>query len=388
MNLNAASQDKSRCREFMCPKMIAVAVDESRSTQMVFARGSDSAMYYRRIVGDGWDSGEWESLGGDFSSQPAAAEVRDGAIMVFGVWSLPQEVRVKTFREGRWSGTWDTLNSTSCSAQPYAFNWGVDHVTVLCTQATGHVWWTRFKGSWASEWSDRGSASLGTPAASSGEPGAMVMVTYSKASDTGNYEMIFSRYASEWLDWEGNWGNFKGDPEILGRNATRYDFLGVARSDGSMWHLARISDRDNSTDADDGSRPAKLPSQYTTPYRLGGEWESTPVAVGFSDSRFDVLAVYKNDTLMHRASINDDWGSGWEDLGGYFNSAPAVWVNGSSVVVFGLGPNGKMVHGVFEVDLDTASWGEGKWYNNGGNFSSGGFALTNDPGPEGKKNDS
>ncbi|KAK0644441.1 hypothetical protein B0T16DRAFT_417678 [Cercophora newfieldiana] len=103
---------------------------------------------------------------------------------------------------------------------------------------------------------------------------------------------------------------------------------------------------------------------------LGGRFVSVAAAFSTGTSRLDVLAVGTDGTLRHKARVDDVWGA-WEDLGGFFNSAPKVvrpvGMDGR-VVVFGVGPGGAIIHAVYALG-DKPLWGAQQWYSDGGVMS-------------------
>lgn len=133
-----------------------------------------------------------------------------------------------------------------------------------------------------------------------------------------------------------------------------------------MWHNTWLSNGAGANAASD------LPDGYTEPENLGGNFTSAPFAFATSESRIDVLGVGGDDRLKHKVRVDGVWAQEWQDLGGYFNSAP---VEPSSISVFRLGPNGTVIHGIFEMNND-ATWKEGSWFTDGGIISTDGYRLT------------
>lgn len=347
-------------------------VSPSDDTSVLFARGANSSLLYRFLDRThGWASRTWQSLGGEFVGQPSAASVREGRIDLVGLWRN-QTAMTQTYGSETWGTGWTSLGG-SCSTQPVMVSYGTDKLSLLCLDADQSLVLKYYKGEWrpaGSEWQDLGGKLAGTPAIGSPVTDRVdiVGVNASSASSSG---LTYMRYVEgEWSAWEGNWGDFQGDPAVLSLGYNRTEYFAVSTK-GEMWTNAWIPGT-KSTSKEYSAE--QLPEGYTTPLNLGGKLESSPVAIALNESRVDVLAVGTDDRLKHKARVDGKWADDWEDLGGYFESAPVTWVNGSSVVVFGLGPDGAVVHGLFEVG-DALEWGSGRWFDDGGDMNSAWFSL-------------
>jgi len=168
--------------------------------------------------------------------------------------------------------------------------------------------------------------------------------------------MFFKRWNSTdgWeREWSGGKGSFKGNPTIVS-TPKEVNYFGVGE-DGTMWVTSWTS-------AGGYKEPVSL---------LGGGFLSSPTAVATeSMSRLDVLAIGSDTRLRHLSRLHGLWGTQWEDLGGVFNSAPKVIVlNSTSVGVFGVGPNGTIIHSTFNLGTGYL-WGAGQWYSDGGSMTS------------------
>lgn len=352
----------------------------SEDSTIIFGRGNDKAFWYRQLDRDGW-SGDWQSLGGAFIGQPTSVSIREGRVDVAGVCQ-DLEVRTKSYQNGVWDEQWTGL-SGECSTQPVSTSYGTDKLSMLCVGADHKLDLKYYKGRWGpsltGDWQDLSGYLSSTPALDSGGDDRVDIVAYGysdgDSSNESEYAMMYKRYEDgDWQDWEASWGEFKGEPAILATSVNQTEYFGVA-SNGELWHNTWNREQTSSVKVrEEASRPSNLPSEYTTPENLGGNFESSPLALAIDDTRIDVLVVGDDDRLKHKARVNDEWASEWEDLGGYFNSAPLAWVNGSEVAIFGLGPNGTAIHGLFSVGNDMA-WGEGSWFSDEGIFSSSWLSL-------------
>ena len=220
------------------------------------------------------------------------------------------------------------------------------------------------KSSWDADWKDLGAGGSGNGTSIPGidcttnSKGVrrLDLVIYSAGvgDKAGTHGMFYRKWNST-AGWDAawtteGWGDFQGDPAVVSGGGFAA-YLGVAREDGAMWHRGWSE----STGFWDGQS-------------LGGKFASVAAAFSTGTSRLDVLAVGTNGTLRHKARLNDVWEKEWEDLGGIFNSAPKVVRPPSMegrVVVFGVGPEGAIIHTMFVVG-DKPRWGAQQWYSDGG----------------------
>ncbi|KAI8719945.1 hypothetical protein NCS52_00438300 [Fusarium sp. LHS14.1] len=350
----------SACLSSMCPQMLSAASFGDPSTTFLFGRGADQAIWYRQADEQGWITG-WTSLGGAFVSPPTSVSIRKGRIDVFAV-DESQEVRFKTFQEGKWANEWSTLYG-SCSSQPSATSFGVDKLSLVCVDADHRPQLKYYKGHWGpkdSVWQDLGDWLFNTPASASGALDRVDMVGYGVLEGQ-----------------TGGWGSFKGDPGIAAVANDQIEYFGIDRN-GAMWHNAWLpTERPASASVRHGTNLTNLPPEYTDPENLGGNFTSAPFAFATSKLRLDVLAVAIDGRLKHQSRIGKSWAGDWEDLGGHFESAPLVLTlgNASNVYVFGLGPNGTVIHGSF-VNGKSQDWGQGNWFIDEGEMALGKFTLS------------
>ncbi|RSL78847.1 hypothetical protein CEP52_017595 [Fusarium oligoseptatum] len=314
----------SACLSSMCPQMLSAASFGNPPTTFLFGRGADQAIWYRQADEQGWIT-RWTSLGGAFVSPPTSLSIRKGRIDVFAV-DESQEVRFKTFQEGKW---------------PSATSFGVDKLSLVCVDADHRPQLKYYKGHWGpkdSVWQDLGDWLFNTPALASGALDRVDMVGYGVlegqtggAQRSSNHSMIYKRYnTTGWLDWEGGWGSFKGDPGIAAVANDQIEYFGVDRN-GAMWHNAWLpTERPASASVRHGTNLTNLPPEYTDPENLGGNFTSAPFTFATDKLRLDVLAVGIDGRLKHQSRIGKSWAGGWEDLGGHFESAPLALTLGNA----------------------------------------------------------
>ncbi|KAK4443289.1 hypothetical protein QBC34DRAFT_499135 [Podospora aff. communis PSN243] len=353
----------STCKGTICPQMLASAQYGSPRTTYIFARGLDNAFWYRTFTAGAWTS-EWKSLGGTFISQPTAVSMRDGRVDVFGVYQ-DKTARYKTFQNGVWETEWTSMNGV-CQSQLSVCSRGPDNLEIVHLDASNGVWrkymadgmtWLPPKwegiGGYASSTVD-----VGCAPPSNGVLGRADMVAYGRGNP--NYGMTYKRTnatGTGWSGWANATGSFDGDPTVLS-SVDRADYFGVA-TDGTVRHRSWL----NATDS------------MSEEVNLGGGLMSAVAVFATGDSRIDILAVGGDARVWHKARIGQTWGTAWESLGGWFNSAPKVVATGEGeAVVFGLGPNGTIIHANIDVG-ENFNWGQRQWYSDGGEMTARWYRL-------------
>jgi len=326
----------------------------------MFARGADNAIWVREIRNSAWRTSEWKSLGGKFLSQPAASSMRDGRVDVFGVWN-DQTARFKTFQNGVWETEWTNLGG-DFSSPPSACGLvrdnmnviavGEDHAVYHKYASDGNTWGPSLAGDWESQGGLVSSSTDIGCAAVSDKVQRFDIVAYGQGPSHGMFFKTWNS-TSGWQEWAGGKGGYKGDPTLVSTPG-RVDYFGIGE-DGAVWTTGWTSS-----------------GGYTEALSLGGTFESAVSALAVdSKSRLDVLAVGNDTRLKHKGRSHGLWGTEWEDLGGSFQSAPkVVLLNSTSVGVFGIGPNGVVIHSTFNLGTGYYWGGEGQWYSDGGSMAS------------------
>ncbi|TPX13005.1 uncharacterized protein E0L32_006650 [Thyridium curvatum] len=345
-----ADNRASVCQGTVCPSTLATAQlvnpDPSAPAFFVFGLGGDRAIC--------------------FGSQPAAVVVNGTEVHVFAVFQ-DGAVGQKAYVRGSWQADWTNLQGNSINA-PAACSWGAGNIELFATAADGDMTHRRFDGtSWSSKsasdpWDKFGGFLAAGVAALCPADERVDVVSYGSHADS-LHDLGWMHYRDgAWAGWEGNSRppggsvGYRGDPAIVRVDDKTSGAVGIG-SDGQMYY-SEWSFAKNKSGA------------YSKTQSLGsGAFESTPFVIQ-SANRIDVLAVGKGDRLMHKAQRDGVWANDWEDLGGYFNSAPAgvQWLPGGWIAVFGIGPEGRLIHGNFSL-VDRYFWGNGTWYDDGGDLS-------------------
>ncbi|VUC22336.1 unnamed protein product [Clonostachys rosea] len=344
------------CHSSVCPAVLAAAQPSSNPKAFfLFGRGADSAMWYRESDGEKWLK-DWESLGGEFKSQPAAVSIRKGQIDVFGI-DTNGKMRTKSYQNSAWDSSWADLGG-GCHAAPAVCSMRegrLDLFTLSSTHQLAHKYYEN--GQWDSVKSgggwDRSDGYVSSSLSATCRGNNLMDVTV-----YGNQKAPFQVASKHWNGsafekWSTLKGNYQIDPSTIAMTENRTDFLGLD-GDKAMVYLSW----------GDGADMSKLKTTA-----IGGEAQSVAGLVTPSSGRLDAFLVGNDSKLKHKALAGSQWGSGWEDLGGAFNSAPLALATGNdSILIFGIGPEGKVIHTKLQVDSKN-SLTASDWFSDGGALS-------------------
>lgn len=366
-----------------CPALTSIASDETGSTVMLVARGSDDALWYRRIRHGGWDD-EWQSMGGKYTSQPVAVSPGKGSIMVMAV-SEDQTPVSRTFEDGKgWSDETRMAESLSCTSYVSAATWNTGTVKAYC--AADILFSIPYSaGSWGVLQQYGYIYVDEPPSLVSPDRGYLSLAVLGGNAAIKPRPPLYNVSNQHWnpkhpdgTGWENAWGPVRGRPETVATSTTRVEYFAAGADGKSLWSNVWTLGRDGSADEEEEREKYVVHADYSTPESVTGDVQSAPVGVYIpSLHRVDLFFVATNGSLMHGTKIDGSWipfaghdtTDPWEDLGGHFNSAPSIWVNGSNIVAFGLGPQGSLIHSTFAVE-DDHPLGPGKWHDDGGKLNS------------------
>ncbi|KAH7326171.1 hypothetical protein B0I35DRAFT_127429 [Stachybotrys elegans] len=170
-----------------------------------------------------------------------------------------------------------------------------------------------------------------------------------------NHEVMIQRWnGSDWDGWKRGGGSFQGDPSIIATSDERTHFFGI--NEGELYH-AGWRGSDLTGDGPD--------LNFTN---LGGDFVSVANLLEMGPRRVDILALGTNGRLQHNTLTDHEQVGEWEELGGFLSSAPTSVRLNDKVAVFGVGTDGQVLHGIWEMNSN-GSWGNGQWFVDGGNFS-------------------
>lgn len=215
----------------------------------IFAIGGDSAVYRKSWNGDTWSN--WENLGGFSLSAPAAVAVAN-RIDTFIIGQQRQVLRKS------WDGTWSDWENLGglCKQGVAVCSWGASRLDVFTIAADNSVWHKFWNGSVWSDWQSLGGVCLSAPAAVS-------------------------------------WGENRIDLFAIGYDHAVYRKYWDGTSWSSNWES------------------------------LGGLWLYSPAVTSWAANRLDVFAVGTDNALYRKYWDGSTW-SGWQNLGGACISAPGA----------------------------------------------------------------
>lgn len=363
----------SACTGTICGATLALAspVGSSSSSSsdslLLFALGSDGSFLYREADATGW-KGNWTSLGGDFESQPAVVASSSGRLDVFGVSRADLVMHYKTFRAGSWDARWTSLGG-DCYAPPALCGFADGTLLVVSASSARQMAVKRFKdGTWdrpgTADWNLHNTGYVASNPATACTAGRNTHVLAYGGDERGApYELMLKRDNGTRMDyWRTTGGDFQAEPVTFVEDADGdvFTVFGLGADDAELYHGTYSAE--NATTLDEGS-----------PKRVGGpSFMSVPSVVRNPKGDIDILAVDRDGKLRRaafdrEATLDED---DWQDLGGFFSSAPAARLTANdSVSVFGIGPEGSIIHGRWTVD-DDGEWTDGEWFDDGGDFSS------------------
>lgn len=197
----------------------------------LFGLGTDYAMYHKRYEGDvtANDPSGWTSLGGVFTSAPAAIAWGTGRVDVFGL-GTDHAMYQKTASGGEWSANWVRLGGTFTSAASLVvsgsslnlFARGNDF-TLRGAQTTDGSTWSDFQ--------NHGGNLASPPAAVSW--GTNRIDVFAVFND-GSLNHIWWD-GQIWNEWENLGGNYMGEPAAVSWGVGRLDVF-VTGTDHQLHH--------------------------------------------------------------------------------------------------------------------------------------------------------
>ncbi|KAI9154823.1 hypothetical protein HJFPF1_07382 [Paramyrothecium foliicola] len=351
----------STCHNRICPQALSLVQDSPESSSVfLFGLGQNEEYIYREADGEEW-IGEWNSLGDSVIGQPWAVNTGPGRIDVFGLQEGDGQRRGQTraLREGSWDPKWTSFGGDLFAA-PSACAPGNGRMLLFSINNSQRLALREYSnGKWGtSNWIIAQSAYLASSPRIACADGIGDLVAY--GGNAAPHHLMVKRWdGSRYTSWIPLGGDFRGDPVAARVGSDKTVFFGLGPAGNMLFADWTTVDEEMGN------------ITYTN---IGGDFMSVPSVLVTGDDRVDVVAVGTDGKLKHNALLGDEWLDDWEDLGGFFNSAPSMIQisGGKKISVFGIGPNADIIHGQWELG-DAHAWGEGSWFTNGGNFSSNWF---------------
>jgi len=260
----------------------------------VFVRGTDNALWHKYYV-----NGQWYgpfSLGGSLASDPSAVSWANGRIDVFARGS--DNTLIHNWFDGQWH-TFESLGGSLGSATaPSAISWGPGHLDVFFVGSDNSLWHKYMVNyQWNGPYSLPSSLAVGS-GASAVSWGSGRIDVFVRGSDNGLY----------WTYFDGNWhgfqlvggANLNSDPSAVSWGQGRLDVfvrcissqLCHAWYDGTGWHNFEY--------------PNSGPQWTSAPSATAGVWNG--------QGRVDVFLRGTDYALYH--NWNDGAWHGYQSLGG------------------------------------------------------------------------
>ncbi|WP_159009667.1 hypothetical protein [Bradyrhizobium sp. S69] len=305
--------------------------------------------------------GQFDNLGGIFTTPPVAVPLGENRLDVFGL-GTDYAVYHKTFQAnatgaGTWTPNWENLGGNFMST-PAVASTGPDRIDIFALgidQGMVHKAWNGT--AWDTNWEELGGCFASPPMLVAGTAGAYDV--FGRGLDYMIYHLAYKPGASS--HWNIVGGPLLGAPvaasapaAIRVRNSL---YLFVAGSDGAMWMTlfdGKIwrpwsSLGPASKPSVNGKTPAitfasePVPAAFFPRIDIAGppiggsipvEQRTSLIATIGSPGnlRIDVFAVGSDRALWHNWMDANGWRTNWESLGGILGSAPAIVANSVSKV--------------------------------------------------------
>lgn len=269
-------------------------------------------------------------------------------------------MQFKTYRAGSWDATWTSLNG-ECFSPPTVCGSDDGAIVVMTLTENREFAAKRFHdGDWSEWWDVHAPGGyLASNPVTACVGGESHVVAFGNERESPHELMMKRSNGGRFGDWNVAGGDFSADPVVFVDSDDTFSVFGLGAEDGLLYH-ATWSGRNASSIEGGGS-----------PRRVGGpSFMSLPSVIRNRKGQIDMLAVDRNGVLR-KAALKKDSTLGeddWENLGGFFNSAPAARLTANDTVsVFGIGPNRTIIHGRWRVSED-GKWTDGQWFDDGGEF--------------------
>jgi hypothetical protein len=346
-------------------------------TFWVFGIATDNQMCAKYWDGTAWHPSQtgWQALGGVFTGPPAVA-LRDGFTFDIVGLGIDNAVYHKYWDGTSWQPSqtdWESLGgvfvsspeiageySASAPFSPMIFGVGTDN-QMYCKYWDGKTWQPSQSG-----WTALGGLFVSPPATAGVETfspaGAMPFNVFGYGAANQMLHRYWDGTAWQPAEWESLGGTFVNAPAGAGMSSdVQFDIVGLG-TNNELYHRAYLQ-----------STNSWVPA--TGWDAVGGILVSTPAIVesGVPLDRVDVFGLGTDNQMYNNSKpyFSGKW-SGWQGLGGTFNSAPAaafVSLPGPSegtVHVVALGTDNQMYRRYF----DGKAWQPGAaWEPIGGVFT-------------------
>ncbi len=189
-------------------------------------RDEKNALWHKYWDGSSWGPSEadWEHLGGDFISEPAAVSWGPDRIDVFVV-DTKRNLLHKFWDGINWNA-WEKLGDSFVST-PTAISWGKNRLDVFGVRSDSQLYHRFWDGSQWSDWEDFGGEFAGAVAATSWAPDRLDVVGLGT-----DYQYYYKYWdGHQWNpsldDWYSKNGSFYSAPSLVSWGENRLDIFGI-----------------------------------------------------------------------------------------------------------------------------------------------------------------
>lgn len=226
------------------PAAVALGADRLE----VFGLGSDYALYHKSYnvqadaTGNHW-SPEWEDLGGDLTSTPAAVSTATNRVDIFALG--PDQGMLYRTRTGTAWSAWKELGGCFTSA-PVILPVGSDTFDIFARGPDFLVYQSRLTAEGQSDWAALGGGLLREPIAASAPAAVRVHDELYVFVVGADWAMWFTRFdGTVWKPWSSLGGTFVSEPVVIalfpqidqiGTGSRRIDLFGVQSGDHALLH--------------------------------------------------------------------------------------------------------------------------------------------------------
>ncbi len=251
----------------------------------LFARNDRNRLVHRYRAATTGDWSDWESLGGDLGSSPAAVSWAENRIDVFAEGTNAHLLH--TWFDGSWHDFEDL--GGSLSSPPTVISSESGSLDVFVRDAQDQLAHKYFRpGTGWSGWQQLGGNLAGTPAAIVPEAGRIEVF----ARNADNNVLHISHGAGGWSAWGTLEGPIHAGPGVASWGGGRIDLFGSG-ADQQLLH--RWYDK----------------GKWSEWQGLGGSLASPPTAVSWGEGRIDIFARGGNDLEVHKYWTTANQWSDW-----------------------------------------------------------------------------
>lgn len=234
--------DKSEMEELGGPLTSSPSVASWATDKLVvFARGQDGALWYRRRDGNIWSS--WDSLGGQLIGSPDAVSSTSNRIDVFVRWSDNTLRQISSDDGGLNWNDWDNRGGVLTSA-PGVTAWSNSGLIVFVRGQDGGLWYRRYDGTSWGVWTGKGGNLAGAPDATAYGSGNIDVVV--RWTDNTLHQLTSTNAGLTFGSWVDHGGILNSDPSIVA-DATAYKHIYYQGTNTSLFQRIWKWDSDNST---------------------------------------------------------------------------------------------------------------------------------------------